>query len=97
MYSSAVALFFDVHVAATAAGVRIVLNIVERARMVSIAILMLHVILVAFRRAIHLFEKTCIFRVTVRVVRAAQSHGRLELEVAWIGGGKQMLLLFAAR
>ncbi len=61
--------------------------------MVSIAILMLHVILVAFRRAIHLFEKTCIFRVTVRVVRAAQSHGRLELEVAWIGGGKQMLLL----
>ena len=26
-------------------------------------------------------------------VRAAQSHGRLELEVAWIGGGKQMLLL----
>lgn len=86
-------LVLDVHLAAPATGVRIVLDVVHAAGMVSVRILMLQIVLVAFRRPIHLPEEPSVLRVAARVVRAAQAHRGFELEGGRTGRGNQMLLL----
>lgn len=61
--------------------------------MVAVASLVPKIVLVPFGRAVHLFEEAGIGGVAVRIIRAAQAHRRFELEIVWIGGREQMLLL----
>ncbi len=61
--------------------------------MVAVLILMVRVVLVPLRGAVHLPEEPGVLRAAIRVVGAVQPHRGFELEIARIGGRQQVLLL----
>ena len=86
-------LVFDIHLRAAACRVRMILDVVETVRHVSVLFLVLEIVTVPLGRAIHLPKESGIGGIAVGGIRTVQPHRRHELVVAGIDSGDQMLLL----
>ena len=86
-------IIFYEHRAAPATGVGIVLHIIQIAGMVSVIAFMRQIIAIPLCGTIHLLEESGIVRIAAGIIRAAQTHGRFELEIGRACRGYQMLLL----